>query len=128
MIALLLTLAVAQVDGGTPGEVVSDAPVAVVPALSAPMEPPFADPDAGIFTVSSAVASVDGGVLGPGWWISSSRMQKIGVALEQQEAPPVFTSLSAIRPFLYGLAVGVGVGVMVGVPLGYWIRRETSGL
>lgn len=89
---------------------------------------PFADPKAGVFQVATA-AQPDGGQLGEGWWVSSPRMNKVGVRLTELENENTRLKVDAeqiFRPtigFWIGLATGLGVGVAGTVVLVNQIRR-----
>lgn len=85
---------------------------------------PFADSDAGLYQVSSAMRP-DGGSLPAGWWLSPVRMAKLGTALVNYQNDTVdlkrqVTELSQTDPFLERVRVfmiGVGVGTAVGVAI-----------
>lgn len=69
---------------------------------------PFADADAGVYQVASAMQP-DGGLLGEGWYLTGPRMQRVGehiVELESRSCPEPVGNGSA---FFIGTGVGAGV-------------------
>lgn len=109
--------------------------IALIAALSFPargedggVDVPFADADAGVFQVQWA-EQPDGGQLGAGWWLSSSRMLKVGshvATLENENRALRLEPPSQFRPtlgFWLGLIVGFGTGVVGAVVLVNQIRR-----
>lgn len=74
----------------------------------------MADADAGIFEVVSA-ETYDGGTLGPGWWMTPGRMQKVGVHitdLENQNA--AMSAGPQPTQVTWGFWLGLGLGVIGG--------------
>lgn len=89
---------------------------------------PFADPDAGVYQVAWASQS-DGGVLGPGWWLSPGRMKRVGehiTALRNENEQFRSEATQVVRPtmsFWIGLAAGFAVGVVGTVVLVNEVRK-----
>lgn len=94
-IAFLITISLAAPDGGV-------------------VDAPYADPDAGVFEVSSAVAASDGGILDPGWYLTRARMKRIGERLTEceneraaQPGPGYWALAAGVSGFVTGIALTI---------------------
>jgi len=85
------------------------------------LDAPFSDVDAGVFAVTEA-KKPDGGMLGPGWWLSGPRMLRTGARLtelQNQNAKLKAETIESKSTFgfwsgvLTGLVVGLGALVYV---------------
>lgn len=89
---------------------------------------PFYSPDAGIFPVSWAVSSIDGGLLGPGWWLSDDRMTRIGdhIVIVENERDLALAAQQSKACYIEALLIGLGVGIVTGAGFVFYLDHRSK--